>query len=80
MLELIVPGSIAAISGGFIWMARNDKRIRDIDRRVDRVELRMAEDYVSKDSFHHSMARIENQLIRLEEKLDAIVQLAAKRD
>ena len=79
MIEMIVPGVVALVSGGFIWMARNDKRIRDLDRRIDQVELRVAEEYVSKSSFQHGVTRIENQLIRLEEKLDAIVQLAASR-
>lgn len=79
MIELILPASLAAISGGFIWMARNDKRIRDLDRRIDQVELRMAEEYVSKSSFQHAVNRIENQLIRMEDKIDTVMQIAAQK-
>ena len=79
MIEVIVPGVLALVSGGFIWMAKNDKRIRDLDRRIDQVELRMAEEYVSKTSFQHAVMRIENQLIRMEDKIDTVMQIAANK-
>ena len=79
MIEVIVPGVLALVSGGFIWMAKNDKRIRDLDRRIDQVELRMAEEYVSKTSFQHAVNRIENQLIRMEDKIDTVMQIAANK-
>ena len=80
MLEALIGPVVALISGGFILTNRINSRIRELDTRIDGIELRVAQDYVSKSDFQHALERVENQLVRLEEKLDAIVQIAARRD
>ena len=73
MLEVVVPAVIAMITGGGVLFTRVHNRIHDIDRRVDGVELRMAESYVSKNDFNSAVNRMESHLVRIEEKLDAVV-------
>ena len=80
VLEALIGPVVALISGGFILTNRINSRIRELDTRIDGIELRVAENYVSKSDFQHALERVENQLVRLEEKLDAIVQIAARRD
>ena len=73
MIEVILPAVIATITGGAVLFTRIHNKIHDLDRRVDGVELRMAESYVNKDDFNGALARMENHMIRIEEKLDQIV-------
>ena len=80
MIEVAVPAVVALISGGFVLTSRIHGRVSDLDRRIDGIELRVAQEYVSKADFQHALERVENQLIRLEEKLDAIVKIAADRN
>ena len=79
MIEVAVPAVVAIISGGFVLNTRVHNRVSELDRRVDGIELRVAQDYVSKADFQHALERVENQLIRLEEKLDVIAKIASNR-
>ena len=47
-------------------------RIHELDKRIDAVELRVAEDYVSKEDLVQMMDRVEGHLVRLENKLDKL--------
>lgn len=76
MIEAIVPVAIALASGAGIVTSRIHSRINEMDKRVDAMELRMAETYVTKGDFQHALERVENQMIRIEEKLDAIANIA----
>ena len=76
MSEAIVPAVIALASGAGILTSRIHSRINEMDKRVDAMELRMAETYVTKGDFQHALERVENQMIRIEEKLDAIANIA----
>ena len=49
-------------------------KIDDLDKRVDRHELRVAENYLPKQDFSAAMDKLEAHLVRLESKLDRIVQ------
>lgn len=73
MFELILPATIAVVTGGGVLFNRVHNRIHDLDRRVDQVELRMAESYVNKADFNGALSRMESHMIRIEEKLDQIV-------
>lgn len=48
-------------------------RITEMDRRVDGVELRIATNYVDKDEFKVGLKRMEDHMVRIENKLDQIV-------
>ena len=67
--------------GGFCWINR---RIDLVDSKVDALEVKAAEVYVTKDQLDKALARLESQflrfgdrleisLLRMEDKLDAHV-------
>ena len=72
MLELVVPIVIAAVTGLGAVTSRIHGRICELDKRVDEVELRVAENYVSKADMESMIDRVEGHLIRLENKLDKL--------
>ena len=72
MLEAAVSLSIAALTGMSIMTQRLHSRITELDRRIDKVELRVASDYVTKVELSAIMERMEAHLIRIEEKMDKI--------
>ncbi len=72
MLEMAVPIVIAAVTGLAALTNRLHNRIHELDQRVDTVELRVAEKYVSKEDLDGMIDRVEGHLIRLENKLDKL--------
>lgn len=48
-------------------------RISGLDRRIDGVELGVAQDYVSKADLTTMVDRMEDHMVRIENKLDQIV-------
>ena len=44
-----------------------------MDRRVDGIELRIATNYVDKGEFKAGLQRMEDHMVRIENKLDQIV-------
>ena len=72
MLEMAIPIVIAAVTGLAALTNRLHSRIHELDQRVDGVELRVAEKYVSKDDLDGMIDRVEGHLIRLENKLDKL--------
>jgi hypothetical protein len=73
MIELIIPSVIAVISGMGVMTNRIYGRIMELDKRIDTVELSMAQAYVSKSDFKIVLDRVEAHMIRIEDKLDTIV-------
>ena len=73
MLETAIPAVIAIITGGGFLFQRVHNRIHQLDRRIDAVELRVVESYVSKGDFNQMVNKMEAHLIRIEEKMDALV-------
>jgi bacterioferritin (cytochrome b1) len=79
MLEAIVSLSIAAIAAGATLNNRLHQRINNVhdrisglDRRIDGVELGVAQDYVSKTDLKTLVDRMEDHMVRIENKLDQI--------
>ena len=72
MLEAAVTATIAALTGMSILTQRLHTRISELDKRIDKVELRVASDYVTKVELSAIMERMEAHLIRIEEKMDKI--------
>ena len=64
--------SIAALTGMSIITQRLHGRINELDKRIDKVELRVASDYVTKSELSAIMERMEAHLVRIEEKMDKI--------
>ena len=47
-------------------------KIDSLDRRVDQHELRVAEQYLSKSDFIAALNRMEDHMVRIENKLDTL--------
>ena len=73
MLEAIIPSTIAMLTGIGVWTNRIYARIIELDKRIDTVELTMAQAYVSKGDFKIVLDRVEAHMLRIEDKLDKIV-------
>ena len=72
--------SIAAIAGGAALNNRLHNRINSVherinalDRRQDGIELTVASDYVKKSELAELLSRMEDHMVRIENKLDQIV-------
>ena len=74
MLEAAIGLSTALITGMAVLTQRLHNRITELDTRVDRLSLTVATDYVSKSDLNEMMQRIEGQMLRIEDKLDRIVE------
>jgi len=73
MLEAGVAVGTALITGMAVLTQKVHSRITELDRRVDSVELTIAQDYVSKQDLSEIMARVEAHMVRIENKLDRLV-------
>ena len=72
MLDVIVTVTIASLTGVGVMSGKMWSRLHELDKRVDQVELRVAENYVSKVDLESMLDRVETHLIRLENKLDKL--------
>lgn len=73
MIEAIVPVAVAVVSGVGILFTRVNQRVSDLDKRIDIFELRIAENYVPKTELSTALERVEQHMIRIENKLDSLV-------
>jgi len=78
-MEAIVSAVIAAIAAGAALNNRLHNRINNVhdrisglDRRIDGIELTVAQDYVSKQDLSSLVKRMEDHMVRIENKLDQI--------
>ncbi len=79
-MEAIVAAVIAIVAGGATLNNRLHNRIDNVhdrisglDRRIDAIELGVAQDYVSKADLSVMVQRMEDHMVRIENKLDQIV-------
>ena len=79
-MEAIVAAVIAIVAGGATLNNRLHNRINNVhdrisglDRRIDAIELSVAQDYVSKADLSVMVQRMEDHMVRIENKLDQIV-------
>lgn len=72
MVEAVVPIIVATATGISVLISRLHSRVSELDHRVDRFELRVAENYVSKESFSSALERVEAHMIRIENKIDKL--------
>lgn len=72
MLEAGVALAIATVTGVAAITNKLNSRLTELDRRLDYMELRVAENYVSKADMDSLIDRVESHLIRLENKLDKL--------
>ena len=72
MIESIISAAIAVVTGGAVLTSRMHGRIMELDKRIDSIELSMAQAYVSKGDFERTLERVEQHMVRIENKLDKI--------
>ena len=73
MIEAGVSALLAFLAAGAALTNRIHNRINDLDKRLDAFELRVATNYVPNDQFSSTMKKMEDHMIRIENKLDQIV-------
>ena len=75
MIETAIPVIIAIVTGTAVLFNKVNQRVTILDTRVDRLELKLAESYTSKQEFTAAMSRMEDHLIRIEDKMDVLVNI-----
>lgn len=75
MIEAGISLGVALVTGGGILFTRVHNQISSLDKRIDVFELRIAENYVPKSELSSALERVEAHMIRIENKLDALVNL-----
>jgi len=73
MFEAGVAAGIALLTAIVSVHNRLYSKIGEIDKRVDQIELRVAENYVQKQELSTALQKMEDHMIRIENKLDQIV-------
>jgi len=72
MFEALIPIALAGATGFSVLIRGLYTRVHELDQRMDRSELRIAENYLSKAEFSAALERVEAHMIRIENKLDAL--------
>jgi len=77
MTEALVTSVIAVVTAGAALNNRLHNRINSVherisalDRRLDGIELTVANDYVKKTELSELISRMESHMVRIENKLD----------
>ena len=78
MIEASVSAALAAIAAGVALFNRVHNRINHIDRRIDMIELRIAEQYVKREELTTALSEFKDHMIRIENKLDQIASRTYK--
>ena len=73
MIEALIPVGVAMATGFSVLIRGLHTRVHELDQRVDTFELRVAESYLSKSEFRSALERVEQHMIRIENKLDNLV-------
>ncbi len=73
MIESVVPVVIALVTGTAVLFNRVNHRVTLLDNKVDKLELKVVETYTPKQEFTAAMLRMEDHLIRIEDKMDQLV-------
>ena len=74
MVEALIPVAVAAATGFSVLIRGLYTRVHELDQRMDRTELRIAENYLSKAEFSTALERVEAHMVRIENKLDNLVK------
>jgi len=77
MIETAIAGAISlviGVSGGVLAVSsKANSRMEQLDKRIDAIELRFAEKYVPRQELANALQKMEEHMIRIENKLDQIV-------
>ena len=73
MIEAFIPAIIALVTGTAVLFNKVNHRVTLLDNKVDKLELKVVETYTPKQEFTAAMLRMEDHLIRIEDKMDQLV-------
>jgi hypothetical protein len=73
MIEAFIPAIIALVTGTAVLFNKVNHRVTLLDTKVDKLELKIVESYTPKQEFTAAMLRMEDHLIRIEDKMDQLV-------
>lgn len=77
MIEAIITGVLSLVVGagtGVLTVnSRSSGRMDEIDKRIDGLEIRLAEKYVPRQELANALQKMEDHMVRIENKLDQIV-------
>ena len=78
MVEAAVAGALGLIAGGYTIIQAMHRRVTVVDTRLDTIELTLARDYVPRSEFMASQEKLEEHMIRIESKLDRMLERSQK--
>ena len=70
MIESFIPIAIAAATGFGVLINRIHTHIHNLEQRMDKIELRIATEYVSKEDINYALDKIYADLQRVEDKTE----------
>ena len=73
MIEPFIPAVVAVATGVAVLFNKVNTRVTQLDHRVDKLELKLVESFTTKADFQVAMGRMEEHMIRIEDKLDKLV-------
>ena len=73
MIEPFIPALVAVATGVAVLFNKVNHRVTQLDHRVDKLELKLVESFTTKADFQNAMERMETHLIRIEDKMDKLV-------
>ncbi len=73
MIEAFVPALVAVATGVAVLFNKVNHRVTQLDSRVDKLALKLVESFTTKADFASAMERMEQHLIRIEDKMDKLV-------
>jgi DNA integrity scanning protein DisA with diadenylate cyclase activity len=73
MIESLIPAIVAIVTGTAVLFNKVNHRVTVLDQKVDKLELKLAESFTTKADFANAMERMEQHLIRIEDKMDKLV-------
>jgi DNA integrity scanning protein DisA with diadenylate cyclase activity len=73
MIEAFIPVLVALTTGVAVLFSKVNNRVTVLDNKVDKLELKVVESFTTKADFANAMERMESHMIRIEDKLDKLV-------
>ena len=74
MIEPFIPALVAVATGVAVLFNKVNQRVTNLDHRVDRLELKLVESFTTKQDFNAAMTRMEEHLVRIDNKLDQFIK------
>ena len=71
-MEAIISVAIACFTAIGALTRTTNTKYNNLERRIDEVELKIAEGYVTKTDLSDIIGRMEGHMVRIENKLDKI--------